>query len=855
MGKFLKKISLILFIIILLLIGAGGAATYFLGDKITGIILSELNKKIEGEINVQAVDFTLVKKFPNASIEFKNIIALSSKNINKKDFSFNADTFLIAQSLFLEFSIRDLIDEKYTIKNISIENAYIQILFDKRNENNFSFIKKNTDKNKSNNVTIDINALTLRNVKLATVHKPKDIIAHNYIKQFKLKGKINGKSQKISSEGNLIFKLLKQKNKIIISSQEYDFDIDAFHHDKIYDINKCHILNNGHLLDATGNLTLNGDSTTVDINFTSNEWSFNHIKDYLPPRALEKIDQYKIEALFECSGSISGMFYEKQSPQIGASFDIADATVLYKQAAIKILGKGKLHSPKLLSSEDYIISLTDAIAKYNGTTIKGNVSISNFINPVIDSRLSINGTIQDLNEINSFDPENKIKGNISGSVFLNGKLNTKGKYSKSDHKNLKIESAITLNGVSYNSANDNISISKCNGDITFDNNDVYIKSLDLVYNDIAISTKGKLGNAVPYAFFEKEELYPKLQVLAGEFDTKKLMSSQSKETSSENAETKIIHIPNNIKGIISLESKSFIHDKVFTRDLKANISVSYRKIVVDKFSCSTMEGKISGRFILKELVNNNFSINGTCNLHSINVKSLFHSLDNFDQDFITENNLNGMLFSDIIFQTEWTNSFEFLDKAFFTEASTTIKNGQLIDFKPAEKLSKFVELDELNTISFSTLHNDFVIKNETFFIPKMDINSSAFNISLAGSQKFEGDFDYRLQLLLNEFLSRKRKNKQKDKEYFGDIEDDGLGRTKLFLKIISSNGDVKVSYDRSEAKTVLKDRFKDEKKNIVKIFKEEFKRDKDTSEPETKKNNKQEDNFEEQDEFIFEFDE
>ena len=266
-----------------------------------------------------------------------------------------------------------------------------------------------------------------------------------------------------------------------------------------------------------------------------------------------------------------------------------------------------------------------------------------------------------------------------------------------------------------------------------------------------------------------------------------------------------------------------------------------------------MNGSIKGDFYMKELPNQNFAIAGNTKLYDVNVKRLFNSFNNFEQSIITVDNLEGIVTSDISFQTEWTNNFDFLDKAFFAEATTTMQNGKLIDFKPAEKLSTFVDLEELKTISFSTLHNDFVIKDRTFYIPKMAINSSAFNITVEGKQHFDGEFDYRLQLVLNEFLSKKRKNK--NEEYFGEIEDDGLGKTRLFLKIIGDQNDTKVSYDKSEAKVVIKEKLQNEKREILKILKSEFSRKKDTSESNLNSIIKPDEDVPEQtDEFNFNFD-
>ncbi len=76
-----------------------------------------------------------------------------------------------------------------------------------------------------------------------------------------------------------------------------------------------------------------------------------------------------------------------------------------------------------------------------------------------------------------------------------------------------------------------------------------------------------------------------------------------------------------------------------------------------------------------------------------------------------------------------------------------ITDGELVQFEPMMKLSKYINVDELQLIHFKTLRNDIHIQDRTVTIPEMDIHSSAFNISAAGQQTFDNLFEYRINVL------------------------------------------------------------------------------------------------------------
>jgi len=138
------------------------------------------------------------------------------------------------------------------------------------------------------------------------------------------------------------------------------------------------------------------------------------------------------------------------------------------------------------------------------------------------------------------------------------------------------------------------------------------------------------------------------------------------------------------------------------------------------------------------------------------------------------------------------------------------------------KLSRFIDVEELEDIKFSTLTNQIFIRNEEVIIPKMDINSSAFDLTGSGLHGFDKNFTYKVKVSLSELLSKKAKKPDKSESEFGVIEDDGLGRVFIYLIIEGSDQGTEVRYDRRGAVQNIKDQFKEEKKVLREILNEEF---------------------------------
>jgi hypothetical protein len=235
-----------------------------------------------------------------------------------------------------------------------------------------------------------------------------------------------------------------------------------------------------------------------------------------------------------------------------------------------------------------------------------------------------------------------------------------------------------------------------------------------------------------------------------------------------------------------------------------------------------MNGETNGDITISEQSDSVLQMHILAHVNNINIQKLFYQMSDFGQTFIKANNLEGNVSGDIKFYSKWSNELRIDKKSIIAESNYTIENGKLVDFEPIQKLSRFIAVEELKNIEFSRLENDVYINNETINIPLMEINSSAFNIEASGIHYFNKNYIYNVNVLLSDILASKAKKKKKENSEFGIIEDDGLGKTMIPLKIIGDEKDIKVSYDRKGMSRNIKTNLQNERQNLKQIFSKEF---------------------------------
>ena len=231
---------------------------------------------------------------------------------------------------------------------------------------------------------------------------------------------------------------------------------------------------------------------------------------------------------------------------------------------------------------------------------------------------------------------------------------------------------------------------------------------------------------------------------------------------------------------------------------------------------------ISGDCFVVQNPDKSFIARGSFDLEDININSAFRSFNNFGQDFLKAENINGDLSGSLSLLLPADSLWKTDIKAITAEGKYILVNGALIDFEPVKQLSSFIEVSELENISFEKLENDFFIRNNYLYIPQMDIKSSAADLSVSGKHSFDNDYEYHVRVLLSEILSRKLKKPKPNTTEFGAVKDDGLGRTSVLLKIEDRGKDVKVGYDIKAAGNEIKSDIRTERQTLKTILNEEY---------------------------------
>jgi hypothetical protein len=240
----------------------------------------------------------------------------------------------------------------------------------------------------------------------------------------------------------------------------------------------------------------------------------------------------------------------------------------------------------------------------------------------------------------------------------------------------------------------------------------------------------------------------------------------------------------------------------------------------------TCQGKVTGQFNINARAGNYSLLQAKARLEKVNVKMLFTEFGNFGQDDLIDQNLEGLVTSDVIFAGIMKNNLDIDLNSIKTHADILIENGRLVKFSPMQSLSSFLKVEDLNDIRFATLHNQIDISNQVIYVPLMEIKSSALDLHLLGSHTFDNEVDYHFTIALADLVAAKFKKRNKgfdNQAEFGPVEDDGRGRTKLYVSLTGTVDNPVMKYDKIAMREKFSNDMKAQKAELKQVLKQEFK--------------------------------
>lgn len=786
----------------LLVITAGIA--YFYRGKIMNLLVAEMNNYLAADVEVNKMELSMLEHFPYLSLSFSDVRI-------KEPEGFSNGHLAIAQTLYLAFNPLDLLQKKYEIEQIILERAVVNVTIDREGRGNYSILKTQDDTSSDVSMSFALKKIELRDVLVNFRYDPG--MQYYSVLQKHAEARLSQQSDllEIGLNGDLhIYDIViagqsyfREKPVSIRSKQTYSFknkNLEIMPSDLI-------ISNSGFHLAGSLNFM---DKSLIDLSFQGDKGKIQTLISVLPASVTSHLASYQSEGNVYFNGSIKGELSSRNNPLITVDFGFENARIRNAEY------KGEIRQANLTGSftngdgrkaETSELRISKFNAVFQDMPVKGYFVMTDFEDPLYE--VSCNGTI-DLASFIRFYPISTLEqasGTIHTDFYFMGrpddlkkfpeKIITSGETKISNASFLFRDLAYRLNDFS--------------GNLLFNRNDVAVNDFKGKINGSDFLLNGYFRNLIPRVLFDEEVLQVNASLKSSKLNINDFIITDSTSRMDNVSGEMPLKTQERLSVNLDLKIDSLIYNKLSVANMKAKLVLRQDAAILNDFSVKFGEGTLGGDIaytmtekpVVKMLVS----------ADNIDVRKLFYVFDDFDQSFITQTNLRGTLGSsvDLIIPLDQENNVDYT--GLVGKISLKISNGELIGFSPMQKLSLFVDERDLYNVRFSELTNELIVKDNSIYIPEMQISSNVSHITVYGTHTFDNYLDYKLTVPLKNF-----RKKDKD-EAFGAIENDHRGNTLLHLTIKGPGDNFKVSYDTRRTGQKIREDLKKEKEEIGSLLK------------------------------------
>lgn len=813
--SWLKKIAFFILVLSGIIGLFASLGQYYYENEVKQYVKSSLNDILAAPVDVNEINFSLLQKFPNASISLEEVLAWDAFPELKGE-----DTLFYARRIFFEFSIIDIIQKKYLIKGIDIEDADIRIKWNKKGEPNY-VIWKEQNQEESESLELNFEKVKFKNCTLEIDHLKSAFISTYKVDNLSFSGNLKEKILHLKSEGKLPYFSHLTDDFYYISDKELKFETDF-----LLDINNKNISLSNAKVDWN-NVNCNAEGwidygkDEYSFQFKGNDQQLDAIKGILPLSLTKQLKDYTISSFVNFILETGNMDSDEWKSKI--DFDGRDGKITHNPSAVS--AKNLNYSGSLsINKSNTSVKIDSFSGLFSGGVFEGNFSMVNFSHPKIKAKLVGVFELSDLIPFIKNDAITKAVGSLKMDMFFNGSFYDLKNIQKSEIERAVTKGSIELNQIGFNLDKLDLELRELTGNFNFDDNDAEIPQLTGVWKGSNMQLQGSIKNFTPFLLLENQKLKIKAEGVFDRIDLEEFLT-----TSEEKQNKKSFEIPSYLQMEIDAKIGEVVYKKFIASEVYGHFIIQNSSLHSDDFRFNTAGGKLKSYLNLTSNSKGDLALKIDGLLSDMEVNKLFYEFENMGQNQITDKNIYGQLNAEVMFEGIWDKNLDLDLSSIKVLANIRLDNGELKDLTSLQQIgdylksnplaSAFVDTEglseKLKDIHFDNIQNQIEIREQTIYIPEMQLLSDAVDINLSGEHAFNNRIDYSLNFRLREIM------KQRKETEFGIIEDDGLG-SRIFIKMGGTTTNPIFSLDKTAKKDWKKESWKDEKKNINAILKEEF---------------------------------
>ncbi|MDN0066153.1 AsmA-like C-terminal region-containing protein [Bacteroides gallinaceum] len=747
MKKVLKIAGITLGVLLILIL----VLPFAFQGKIEKLVKQEGNKMLNAQFDFSALDISLIRNFPSASITLEDFW-LKGAGEFQNDTLIQAGELTAAVNLFSLFG-----NSGYDISKIIIEDTKVKAIVLENGHPNWDVMKPSADTTDTKETPTESAPIRIKLQKLSI----KDLSVSYDDRQGGMYAAINHLNATCSGDFG------SERTTVDLSMEtpsltyrtggipflnkarlEADMNVDADFANNKYTLKDNTISLNAIQVNIDGWAAMQKNGIGMDMKLNTNEVGFKELLSLIPAIYAKDFQDLKTDGKASLTAFAKGILGQDQVPQFEVALDVKDGMFRYPSLPAGVeninIAANVKNAGGNIDATEITVSPFDFVLAGNPFSLKASVKT-----PVSDPDLqaSAQGTL-DLGKIKEVYPleDMTLNGTIQADMNLAGKLSY---IEKEQYDQMKAAGSIRLNNMKLNLQDmPAIDIQRS----TFSFSPRYLQlsetTINIGQNDLTVDSR--FENYLGYAL-KGSTLKGNLNISSNHIHVNDFISSDTTtvqvpethdSTTVSSSEAGVIRIPENIDFTMQANLKEVLFDKMKLETVSGVLTVKNGTVDMRNLSFNTMGGSITANGAYSAPKGVQPHLNAGFDMKGIGFAQAYEELGLVQQLAPIFSGLKGNFSGNLKINTPLDEKMSPVMQQVQGSGSLSTKDLSLSDVKFINQVADIVKKPSMKDIQVKDLNLDFEIADGRVTTQPFDLKLGDYTMNLSGSTGLDQTIDY-----------------------------------------------------------------------------------------------------------------
>jgi hypothetical protein len=695
-----------------------------------------ISRNLRSEITYRDADITIWRNFPFIGVRFYDI--------DVRDSVYHMPFFSMKE-VAGKVSVMQYFRKNIELRDLYLANGTLHVFTDTSGYSNRYLARFKKNDTSSEKKQVLLNHASLRNVRLILENRQRNKLFDFVFERLDADINLGGRRWTIDL-----------KNKVLVNSMAFNLAKGSYvkgqtiemNADLVYDT-AAHLLSfkeekfviNGQPYYMKGQFVVKAPGS-FSLSIRTKHAAYKNIQQVFPNNIASKLGKFNIEKPIDAEATLVGPLTYRTVPKITASWTVKNNVLVTEAARFTNCSFTGTFSNEKVSKRGFTdqnseITLKTFTGNWEGISLNGkNITVTNLVDPYLSFSLASSTDFKTLN--------NKL--GLKTIELLEGKAALQLSYAGPLQKDIsvldRLNGQLNFNNGTIRYIPRGFTFDNCSGTVLFSDNSIRVNDLKcdmgkehFVVNVTGDNMSGLSANDASKASISCSVYSPSLDIgmMKGLFAKKKSAASvQGKPKKLIQTASRVDDIMDNGSLAVSLNVGAVRYRNFTGQNLRGNVVFANDDLLINNVSLTHAGGRLDMNGSIKQNANSN-SATAKVNLQNVDVKKLFHAFDNFGQDGIGSENIQGMLTALTDINLVFDANGNIVPGTIKGTVDFSLRNGAIVNYEPIMDIKKSVfKKADMSNVHFAELKDKLQIDGFRVTINKMEIQSSAIGMFVDG---------------------------------------------------------------------------------------------------------------------------